>query len=198
MSIRALALAVALVAIAFITRAEAGASGAGFSVPAGAEAAVVVFEDLQCPDCARAHPKLLEATQQAGVPLVIHDFPITRHVWAFPAAVLARWFAAQSAELGVEFRSHVFAHQADVNPETLRPLAEKFASDHGLALPSVVDPDGILKDAVQADFDLGIRIGLEYVPLVFVVGRREGEGHWIEVTDLGTLGATIERMKQAK
>ena len=197
MNIRTLA-AVVLVACAFFTRAEAGASGAGFKVPDGAAAAVVVFEDLQCPDCARAHPKLLEATRQAGVPLVIHDFPITRHVWAFPAAVLARWFTAQSPELGVEFRSHVFAHQADVNPETLRPLAEAFATEHGLTLPSVVDPDGTFKDAVQADFDLGIRIGLEYVPLVFVVSRAAGDGHWVEVTDLATLGATVERMKASK
>ena len=60
---------------------------------------------------------------------------------------------------------------SDVNPENLRTLAEKFAQEHQLQLPAEVDPDDTLKAAVQADFDLGRQIGLEYVPLIFVIGR---------------------------
>ncbi len=198
MNIRSLVAVVALVALSFVGRAEAGADGSSFELPKKAKAAVLIFEDLQCPDCAQAHPKLLEITKATQVPLVIHDFPITRHVWAFPAAVLARWFTAQSPDLGLEFRSYVFAHQPDINPDTLRPLAEKFAADHGLTLPPVVDPDGKLKDAVQADFDLGIKIGLQYVPLIFVLSRAQGPDHWVEVTDLNQLADTIERMKKLK
>lgn len=185
-----------LVILAAPTVTLAAADGSGFEVPRGATAAVVIFEDLQCPDCAQAHPKLMEITQASKVPLVIHDFPITRHVWAFPAAVLARYFAQQSPELGIEFRSYLFANQKDVDPETLRPMAEKFAADHGLTLPAIVDPDGKLKDLVQAEFDLGMKIGLQYVPLIFVVGRGTGTEHWVEVTDLTQLAPTIEKMKQ--
>lgn len=185
----------ATLTIAAVSNALAGADGSGFEVPKGAKAAVIIFEDLQCPDCARAHPQLLEATKAAGVPLVVHDFPITRHAWAFPAAVLARYFGQLSPSLEADFRSYVFARQKDVSPDTLRPMAEAFAAEHGVQLPSIVDPDGKLKDRVQSEFDLGVKIGLQYVPLIFVIGPGQGADHWAEVTDLTQLAATIDRLK---
>jgi protein-disulfide isomerase len=153
---------------------------------------VVVFEDLQCPDCARAHPQLLAMAKSNDVPFVIHDFPITRHAWAFPAAILARWFTLQSPELGMGFRSYVFEHQREIRPENLRAAAETYASEHGLTLPPDVDPEGKLMAAVQADFDLGRRIGLEYVPLMFVVTRDAG---WVEVTDPSQVATAIGEMR---
>jgi hypothetical protein len=97
------------------------------------------------------------------VPRVIRDFPITRHEWAFPAAVLARYFSSTSLALGVEFRSFSFASQRDFNTGDLRQYGEKFDEAHQLKLPPDVDPDGALKAQVQADFDLGLQIKLEYV-----------------------------------
>ena len=198
MNIRFRVTMAAIAMLASTPQAYAGADGSSFEVPKGAKAAVVIFEDLQCPDCAQAHPQLLEITHQSKVPLVVHDFPITRHAWAFPAAVFARYFGQQSAKLEAEFRSHVFAHQKDVTPDTLRPMAEQFAANHGVTLPSIIDPDGKLKERVQSEFDLGMKIGLQYVPLVFVVGRGTGPDHWTEVTDLTQLAAAIERMKAHK
>ena len=85
-----------LLALGFLSlgasAALAAADGSQLALPPGATVAIVVFEDLQCPDCARAHPGLLAASKASNVPLVIHDFPIPRHAWAFPAAVLARYF----------------------------------------------------------------------------------------------------------
>ena len=49
--------------------------------PAGAKLAIVVFQDLEWPDCASAYPVLLEAAKAHNVPLVIHDFPLPRHSW---------------------------------------------------------------------------------------------------------------------
>lgn len=176
--------------------AVAGADGSQVSLPAGIDLAIVIFEDLQCPDCARAHPQLLTASQSLKVPVVIHDFPITRHVWAFPAAILARWFTAQSPALGVEFRSFVFEQQRDVRPDNLRQFGEQFAARHGLVLPPDVDPDGKLQALVQADFDLGVKIGLEYVPLMFVIARDGKASRAVEVTDLARLGETIAQMRR--
>ena len=127
-------------------------------LPEGAQVGIVVFEDLQCPDCARAHPELLRVAASEKVPVVIHDFPITRHAWAFPAAILARWFGAHSPALEVEFRSAVFHHQSDITPENLREFGEQFAAQHELQLPPDVDPDGRLAAAVQRDFDLAARL----------------------------------------
>jgi len=174
----------------------AAADGSQLQLPKGIDLAIVVFEDLQCPDCARAHPELLKASEALDVPLVIHDFPITRHVWAFPAAILARWFTAQSPALGVEFRSFIFEHQREVRPENLRRLGEQFAAQHQLTLPPDVDPDGRLQAGVQADFDLGMQIKLEYVPLIFVIRRDGGASRAVEVTDLATLGEVVAQMKR--
>ena len=175
----------------------AAADGSRMQLPEGASVGIVVFEDLQCPDCARAHPELLRIAESEKVPLVIHDFPITRHAWAFPAAVLARWFGTHSPALEVEFRSFVFHNQPDIKPENLREFGDRFAAEHRLQLPPDVDPDGKLAAAVQGDFDLGRQIGLEYVPLVFVVGRGSDAPQWVEVTELEKLPAAIADMRKA-
>ncbi|MFO1392344.1 MAG: thioredoxin domain-containing protein [Steroidobacteraceae bacterium] len=171
------------------------ADASSLPLPKGATVAIVVFEDLQCPDCAQAHPQLLAAAEANKVPLVIHDFPIPRHVWAFPAAIVARYFTLQSPALGVEFRSYIFEHQKDITPDNLREYAEKFAQQHGVQLPAEIDPDGKLAAQVQADFDLGKQIGLHYVPLMFVIGRGTGSAHYTEVMDPAEFGAVIARMR---
>src|SRR5580692_12628498 len=43
--------------------------------PKGAQVAIVVFEDLQCPDCRRAAPLVEEAARTYKIPVVRHDFP---------------------------------------------------------------------------------------------------------------------------
>ncbi len=60
--------------------------------PAGARVAIIEFEDLECPDCARANPLLKQAAEQYKIPWVRHDFPLPQHDWSFQAAVNARWF----------------------------------------------------------------------------------------------------------
>jgi protein-disulfide isomerase len=191
----------ALVAIGFLgiwSSVFAAADGSNLSLPPGTTVAIVIFEDLQCPDCAKVHPLLIEAASASKVPLVIHDFPITRHQWAFPAAVLARYFTAQSPALGVEFRSFIFANQADINADNLREFGERFAGEHQLVLPPDIDPDGRFKAQVQADFDLGQEIHLEYVPLIFVVGPGVGPSRAVEVTDPTQLGEVITRARPAR
>src|SRR6201996_2500074 len=53
--------------------------------PKGARVAIVVFEDLQCPDCRRAQPLVEEASRTYKIPLVIHDFPLPFHSWSYDA-----------------------------------------------------------------------------------------------------------------
>lgn len=199
MRVRFPALVLASCLLAFASQAFAAADGSTLQLPKGADVAVVIFEDLQCPDCARVHPLLMEATKTSKVPLVIHDFPITRHSWAFPAAVLARYFGTVSPDLEIAFRTHIFSHQKDVNPENLRGIAEQFARDHKLQLPAQVDPDDRIKARVQADYDYGQDIGLEYVPLVFVIATGSPTVRWVEVQeqDVEKIGATIDAIRKA-
>ena len=95
--------------------------------PPGAQVAIVVFEDLQCPDCARAAPLLAEAARTYKIPLVRHDFPLPRHNWSFDAAILARFFDTKSKKMGDEFRDYIFQNQVQVTRENLRRYAEDFA-----------------------------------------------------------------------
>ena len=173
------------------------ADGSKLALPEGADVAIAVFEDLQCPDCKRVHPELLKAADALAVPLVIYDFPIVRHKWAFPAAILARHFEAQSPGLGVRFRSYIFENQLDINTWNLREYGETFADAYQMTLPADVDPNGTLHAQVQADFDLGQRTGLEYVPLMFVLGRSQGATRFVEVKDVAEFGEAVAQMRQS-
>src|ERR1700747_425829 len=79
--------------------------------PKGAKVALVVFEDLQCPDCARAAPLLEQASKDYHIPLVRHDFPLQKHNWSKQAAIMARYFDTKSKKIGDEFRDYCFKHQ---------------------------------------------------------------------------------------
>jgi len=182
--------------LAFCSSAFGAADGSRVPLPEGVDLAIIVFEDLQCPDCARAHPELIKAAAEAKVPLLVHDFPIVRHVWAFPAAIMARYFATQSEQLGIEFRSYIFENQRAITPDNLREWGEKFAQLHGLPLPADVDPDGRFRAEVQADFNLGREIGLEYVPLMFVNYRAGSQIMSTEVTAPQEIPRVVARFRQ--
>src|SRR5437660_11653247 len=101
--------------------------------PKGAQVAIVIFEDLECPDCARAAPLLEEAARTYNIPVVRHDFPLAMHPWAMDAAVLARYFDTHSKKIGNEFRDTVFKNQLEISKDNLRAFAEKFAAERKIA-----------------------------------------------------------------
>jgi protein-disulfide isomerase len=162
--------------------------------PKDAQTAIVVFEDLQCPACARVAPLLAMAARNYKIPLVQHDFPI--HNWAFEAAVLARYFDTHSKEIGNNFREAVFAHQMEINPQSLRGFAEKFAADHKISLPFVVDSDGKLAALVRADKDLGLSLHVVQTPTIWVVSNKHSGNPYVEVKDTKNLYTVIDAMKE--
>ena len=163
--------------------------------PKGAKVAIVVFEDLQCPDCARAAPLVHEAAKTYKIPLVLYDFPLPQHNWSFDAAVDARWFDTKSKEIGDEYRLYIFAHQPQITtPEILRSVTEKFAADHKLTMPLFVDPKGDLTAKVKADYDLGQRVGIIHTPTLYVVSNTSRGAPFIEVVDRTQLYTLIDNM----
>jgi protein-disulfide isomerase len=163
--------------------------------PKGANVALIVFEDLQCPDCARAAPLLEEAAKTYHIPLVVHDFPLPRHNWAFDAAVFARYFDTQSKKLGSDFRLQVFQHQQSITPENLRAFADKFAAEHKVDLPFVVDPQGKFAEEIKAEHDLGLRVGIDHTPTIYVVSNKTQGKPFVEVVDRTQLFQMIDDMK---
>ena len=125
-----------------------------------------------------------------------HDFPLPKHNWSYDAAVLARYFDTQSPKLGNEFRDSVFQHQDEMTPQNLHGFAEKFAADHKVDLPFVIDPQGKLAAEVNADRDLGRRIGLDHTPTVWVVTNKPSGPTFSEVSDNSQLYHMIDTARQ--
>jgi protein-disulfide isomerase len=164
--------------------------------PKGAQIAIVVFEDLQCPQCGRVAPLLAQAGRTYKIPVVRHDFTLPMHNWSFEAAVLARYFDTHSKEMGNEFRDTVFEHQLEINPQNLRAFAEKFAAGHKIALPFVVDPSGKLAGLVRADKDLGTSLHIDHTPTIWVVSNKRSGKPYVEVKDTSQLYVLIDAMKK--
>ena len=165
------------------------------SPPKGAQVALVVFEDLQCPDCRRAAPLVEEAARTYKIPVVRHDFPLPMHNWSYDAALIARYFDTHSKQLGNDFRDYIFQHQPEITPPTLRPFAEKFAADHKVDLPFAVDPQGKLAEGITQDKNLGQRVGINHTPTIYVVSNKTQGKPFVEVVDRTQLFQLIDAMK---
>lgn len=138
--------------------------------PSGAKVAIVEFADLECPMCAHENPVILQAEEHYHIPREWHDFPLPMHTWSFQAAVNARYFDTKSKKLGDDYRNAVFAGQPSIETkDDLQQFTQKFAQQHGTAMPFVMDPQGTLTGQVKADAALGDRMGVHETPTAFVV-----------------------------
>lgn len=162
--------------------------------PQGAHVAIIEFADLECPMCGRENPTLMAAAAKYHVPWLRHDFPLKFHVWSFQAAVNARWFDKQGRDLGNEYRNAVFASQNSIETrDDLRQFTEKFAQQHGVALPFLIDPQGQLANEVRADYNLGTRLGVHQTPTAWVVTDGSGgAAPYKEVTDFNSLYTMLD------
>ncbi len=163
--------------------------------PAGAKVAIVEFEDMECPVCGLRNPVIKKAAADYKIPWIRHDFPLKQHAWSFQAAVNARWFDTKSKKLGDDYRDAVFANQSSIySPAALLEFTQKFASSHGLALPMAVDPQGKLQAEVAADYDLGMRTGIDHTPTVWIVASPTKGAPFMEVdTSMSNLYTTIDQ-----
>lgn len=180
--------------------------------PKGAKIALVVFEDLECPDCARAAPLIEEASKAYKIPVVRYAFPLPMHDWSFDAAVDAVYFDSKSPALGVAFREYMFKVQDEIDGPTgagpagspegvaaqkrrLRDFAEKFAKEHKTALPFAVDPQGKFAAEVRRQRDIGQRLGLTHTPTLYVVNNTRQGAPFVEVVDRTKLYSMIDQIK---
>ena len=75
----------------------------------------IIYEDLQCPDCAAFRRMMDEKLLPAygdKVAFVHRDFPLAKHAWARRAAIAARFFTDRKPELGLAYRRYTMAGQA--------------------------------------------------------------------------------------
>lgn len=137
------------------------------------DAAVVLVEygDYQCPYCGQA-AQLVKRLQQrfgADLCLVFRNFPLTEiHPQAMPAAVVAE----HAARGGRFWEAHdvLYANQPSLGEALYRRIAQTL----GLAWPALLQAmeDGPELARVQADFEGGVRSGVNGTPTFFLNGSR--------------------------
>jgi protein-disulfide isomerase len=158
--------------------------------PLGKPLAIVDFEDLECPACSHAFPLVHQAADHYKIPIVRHDFPLQMHLWSRDAAITARYIQDKiSPGAAEDFRGAVFQNQASISSkDDLQAFTQKYFQQHGRAMPFVMDPTGQFAREVQADYDLGVRVGLNHTPSIFVVTQKG----YTEVLDVSQLFQTID------
>ena len=154
---------------------------------------VVVYEDLQCPDCAefrRMMDEKLLPKYAANVAFEHRDFPLPKHAWARPAAIAARYFAGVKPELGVEFRRETMARRRAIKADTFEHHVAAFAAAHGLKPEDAVAglKDEKLAALVEKDYQEGIARGIARTPTALVNGEP-----FIETFTFEEISAAIER-----
>ena len=173
-----------------------GSDASSLKPPPGAKVAIVMFEDLECPDCARAYPVVWEAAKAHKIPVVLRDFPLPMHPWSFDAAVWARYFDTKSEKLGQDFRGYIYQNQTGITAGNLLQYVKKFGDDNHVSIPFAKDPDGTLTAKVKSDYSLGQKIGLEHTPTIFVIGSGTASTPFVEVVDREKLSQIIEDMQK--
>lgn len=137
---------------------------------------VVIYEDLQCPDCADFRVMLDEKLlprYAARVRFEHRDFPLAKHAWARKAAIAARFFEEAQPGLGLAYRKYSMANLREITADNFNERLSKFAKDHGADPAKAVASleDARLAAMVEEDYQDGVARGIAHTPTVLVNGR---------------------------
>jgi len=137
---------------------------------------VLIYEDLQCSDCARFRILLDEKILPrygSKVAFIHRDFTLGKHDWAVPAAIAARWVWEQSNELGIIIRREMLSEQDSINTRNLKQWLVDFAYRNHLDPKGIVDSlsDPRLGALVDQERQSAVARGVSRAPTVFVGGQ---------------------------
>jgi protein-disulfide isomerase len=136
---------------------------------------VLIYEDLQCPDCAAFRRMLDEKLLPkfgARVAFEHRDFPLAKHAWARKAAIAARFFQAKDSALALEYRRQTMASLGETTAENFDKRLADFARARGVdpeAAAASLDNAGYAA-VVEKDFQDGVARGVAKTPTAFVNG----------------------------
>jgi len=137
---------------------------------------VVVYEDLQCPDCADFRKMMdqdLLPKYKTTVAFEHRDFPLPKHNWAKRAAISARFFETVSPDTAIEFRKNTMSKQAGINDANYKEYLEAFAKAHKVDPAKAVAAleDAKLIQLVEQGYREGVARGVAHTPTVLVNGE---------------------------
>jgi protein-disulfide isomerase len=154
--------------------------------PATAPVTIVVFNDLECPFCAKMHSQMFPAIMDRykdQVRIVYRDFPLEQiHPWAMRAAIDSSCLAAQNTVGYWKLVDYIHLHAAELGGET------KSVEKANSALDSLTMEEGksqkvdtaaltacIAKQddtAVKASIKEGDALGIDATPTLFINGEK--------------------------
>ncbi len=143
---------------------------------ANARIELVEYGDYECPHCGRAYPIIKKIQQQMGNDLkfIFRNFPISEaHPHAEAAALAAE--AAALQQKFWEMHDMIFEHQDQLEWEHLLAYAQALKLDLNRFKSDVKSK--ALQDKIEADFESGIRSGVNGTPSLFINGKKF-EGDW--------------------
>ena len=154
---------------------------------------VVIYEDLQCPDCANFRVMLdqkLLPRFGAKVAFEHRDFPLPKHKWARDASIASRYFEASSPVLAVKWRQYAMANQGNINPENFRSKLGEWAKRNGADVEKAVAGLGNaeLGAAVDREYRDGVARGIAHTPTALVNGEP-----FVETFTYEDISAAIEK-----
>ena len=163
-------------------------SGAGRPARGGAEGSpveIVVFDDLECPFCAKMHAQLFPALLDRygkDVRIEYKDYPLSQHPWAMRAAIDSNCLGDQSSTGYWNMVDYVHAHAsdfggADHNLEKANQMLDSLALDeakkNNVKLEEV---EACIKKqdqtAIKASMKVGDDLGVEATPVLFINGEK--------------------------
>lgn len=132
---------------------------------------LIEFGDYQCPHCGAAFPivKQLQKTYVKNMLFAFRHFPLTNaHEFAFAAAVAAE--AAGRQQRFWEMHDLIFENQDQLSEELFPELAESLSLNMAAFSRDQADP--ALTEKVEADFESGVRSGVNGTPSFYVNGQK--------------------------
>ena len=181
-----------VLALVCLTTVSAFAQGSLVEGKKDSPVRVVIYEDLQCSDCADFRVMLdqkLLPKYGAKVAFIHRDFPLAKHAWARPAAIASRYIQGVSEEKASKFRREAMAAQKTIKAEMFQDWLRTFCAKNGLdadkAIAALTDP--ALAALVQKDFEEGVARGIARTPTALVNGEP-----FIETFTLEQISAGID------
>ncbi len=136
--------------------------------PEDAPVTITVFDDFQCPYCARLLPTLENVVNAypTQVRLVFKHFPLSMHKFARQAAIAS--IAARNQGKFWPLHDQLFANYNKLNDGRIRELAESVGLDMARFDKDVANP--ALAQEIADDVKLGTDSGVRGTPSVYVNG----------------------------
>ncbi len=164
-----------LVAIVAFAAASLGAERLVEGAPSST-VRVVIYEDLQCPDCAVFRTMLdtqILPKYASKAAFEHRDFPLPKHKWARRAAIAARYFETVNANTAIEWRRYCFGHLKEIDADNFNAKLADWAKAHGAdpAKAAAALDDKALAALVEDDYQDGIARGIAHTPTVLVNGE---------------------------